>query len=343
MFNRIFNATFAYKTVRVVIITARVGFLSFTMYTAGSHNGVVQYLENPTLYEEQTLKGIMLNFRAKVILQKNDPTVVQVKRVVDRLVPAARVFVKQELNEVQTQYKAKFGSVLTGDELHTTGVTIDKRILIEQYSYWDRALRELDGQWSVIVIDTPVVNAFVTDLLKRRIFVTTGFMSSLKPTSEELAIVLGHELSHLIHNHVCSNTNAVAILAALQMIILALLDPIGVTSLLWDIGAYFSAKVVDATYHRMNETEADETGIKIAALACYNTKHGSEIFRKLAVFSNTENKGTGWTDTHPNSELRFHALDLASKEFNSSKYIHCSTVGRNLHAIGLVGVWELLK
>jgi len=59
----------------------------------------------------------------------------------------------------------------------------------------------MKGDWHYIVTTAPDVNAFVTDLCPHRIFVHEGLLKECTPTDDELALILGHEISHLIYGH----------------------------------------------------------------------------------------------------------------------------------------------
>ena len=55
-------------------------------------------------------------------------------------------------------------------------------------------------KWSVAVIDDPdTVNAWC--MAGGRMAIYTGLISQIKPTDDELAQVMGHEISHALANH----------------------------------------------------------------------------------------------------------------------------------------------
>lgn len=76
---------------------------------------------------------------------------------------------------------------------------------------------------------------------------------------------------------------------------------------------------------REHEEEADITGLKIAALACFNTHVGPEIFGKLAKLSGKDGDDViaGWTDTHPLPLDRLKNLKAKSSEINCDNVGHC--------------------
>ena len=62
-------------------------------------------------------------------------------------------------------------------------------------------------------------------------------------TEEQLALVLSHELAHAVHGHSQAFARLLAALAGVQLVVLAVLDPLGLTSLLAEMGLPIAAKV----------------------------------------------------------------------------------------------------
>ena len=94
----------------------------------------------------------------------------------------------------------------------------------------------------------------------RRIFVNIGLLDVVKPTDDELGLILGHELSHLILKHSHSHNQLSAFLASFQLILLVFVDPTGMLSLFADILASGVMKYIDNAYSRHDEEEADDLG-----------------------------------------------------------------------------------
>ena len=62
---------------------------------------------------------------------------------------------------------------------------------------------ETDGitKWKFVLIDVPMVNAFVSETTPYTIYITTALLEHVVSNDDELALVLGHELSHLLMAH----------------------------------------------------------------------------------------------------------------------------------------------
>jgi Zn-dependent protease with chaperone function len=73
--------------------------------------------------------------------------------------------------------------------------------LNNEVALWEGRVNTMRGDWHYIVTKDNSVNAFVTDLCPRRIFINQGLFDIINPTDDELALILGHEVSHLILGH----------------------------------------------------------------------------------------------------------------------------------------------
>ena len=82
----------------------------------------------------------------------------------------------------------------------------------------------------------------------------------VKPTDDELGLILGHELSHLILKHSHDHNQLSAFLASFQLILLVFVDPTGILSLVTDVFASSVMKYIDNAYSRHDEEEADDLG-----------------------------------------------------------------------------------
>lgn len=91
-----------------------------------------------------------------------------------------------------------------------------------------------------------------------------------------------------------------------------------------------------AVYSRDNERSADELGIKLAAMACFDTRAASKVFYKMhkqdvesgKVATSSEVGLLSFFDSHPPSEERFRTLLEESSVENKQKYedTSCATL-----------------
>lgn len=109
----------------------------------------------------------------------------------DAIVRAASNYVKEQLQIAINECKAKLPPDITEADL------IEALQYDEKVDEWHKARLRLEGEradklWQYIFIETASPNAFVTEILPQRFFITSS-MLQIAETSDELAVVLGHE------------------------------------------------------------------------------------------------------------------------------------------------------
>ena len=98
---------------------------------------------------------------------------------------------------------------------------------------------------------------------------------------DELGLVLGHEVSHLICGHNSERTSLIASLETLEVLLLSLDPTEGLLSILILAALRLAREVIVASHSRHTEMEADELGIVLAARACFDTKIAPRVFKKM--------------------------------------------------------------
>lgn len=201
-------------------------------------------------------------------------------------------------------------------DLHSKQADLERTI-----TRWETAAKKLRGTWSFIVLKNSTPNAFVTDLAPRRVFVNEGLLDVIQPTDDELGLILGHELSHLILKHSSEHNKLQAFLASFQLILLIFVDPTGFSSVVIDPLNSSIMKYIENAHGRHEEEEADDLGIQITAMSCMDTKRAANVFAK---FADLEEKGGGgasrwqaaWNHTHPASKDRYLKMLQESEIYN---------------------------
>jgi predicted Zn-dependent protease len=132
-------------------------------------------------------------------------------------------------------------------------------------------------EWSVQVIDDPKqVNAWC--MAGGRMAIYTGLIQKVDPTDDELAQVMGHEISHALANHTAER---MSVAMASQLGAMA----VGIAS---DSAAGMAAAQTAAAVaitlpnSRSSETEADRIGIELAAKAGYDPRAAATLWQKMA-------------------------------------------------------------
>jgi hypothetical protein len=149
--------------------------------------------------------------------------------------------------------------------------------------------------------------------------VYTGLLDRLQPTDDELAQVMGHEISHALANHTAEKMSVdiltkiavtavtVAVAASDQSTNQSQRQQNMNTS--QDLAILAGAAFVTLPNSRGAETEADKLGIELAAQAGYNPQSAITLWEKM--MAETGNKGKGdFMSTHPSPPNRIEAFQV---------------------------------
>lgn len=164
-----------------------------------------------------------------------------------------------------------------------------------------------DWDWSIEVIDDPeTVNAWA--MAGGRMAIYTGLIEKTNATDDEIAQVIGHEISHALANHTAERMSVVM---ASQMGVLAAGVATGDQRVMG--GAALAAMLaINLPNSRVAEVEADRIGIELAARAGYHPDAAATLWQKMA-----EAGGEGppqFLSTHPSPGNRQATLSrLASQ------------------------------
>jgi len=162
--------------------------------------------------------------------------------------------------------------------------------------------------WSVEVIDDPkTVNAWC--MAGGRMAVYTGLLQKVDPTDDELAQVMGHEISHALANHTAERMS-VALATQAGVAIAGVLSDNAAAAM--SVTALAASVAVQLPNSRAAESEADEIGIELAAKAGYNPNAAISLWQKMGkVGGDTPPQ---FLSTHPSPGNREKRLaELAPK------------------------------
>ena len=136
-------------------------------------------------------------------------------------------------------------------------------------------------EWSVKVIDDPdTVNAWCMAGGKMAIY--TGIIQKINATDDEIAQVMGHEISHALANHTAEKMS-IAMATQIGMVGLAVASNNSrYRGAILSGSALAAALAVNLPNSRTAEREADTMGIELAALAGYNPWAAVSLWRKMA-------------------------------------------------------------
>jgi len=170
-------------------------------------------------------------------------------------------------------------------------------------------------KWQVNVIESDEVNAFC--MAGGKMAVYTGLLDKLQPTDDELAQVMGHEISHALANHTAEKMSVdiltkVAVAAVTVAVVAS--DQSGNQNqrqqninTTQDLAILAGAAFVTLPNSRGAETEADKLGIELAAQAGYDPQSAITLWEKMMAETGNKSKGD-FMSTHPSPPNRIEAF-----------------------------------
>lgn len=217
---------------------------------------------------------------------------------------AARQSVKayaQLLDEARTE------QVLDPDAGQTERVRTVARPLIAQAE----ALRPKTRTWSweVHVIQSKTVNAWC--MAGGKMAVYSGLLSQLKPTDDELAAVMGHEIAHALLSHQAEkmSRNAMQEVGVQAGVLAGALFGINLSGLA-PVAHSIADLGVQLPNSREAESEADTVGLTLAAKAGFDPEAAVTLWQKMLKIEGP--KAPEWLSTHPDTESRIKTLEAAA-------------------------------
>jgi len=162
--------------------------------------------------------------------------------------------------------------------------------------------------WEVHVLTVNEVNAWCMPGGKMAMY--SGLIEKLNATDDELAAVMGHEISHALREH---SREAISRQMATQ-------TAVGIAGALFgggQLGQNLGNMVADVTLNlpnsRTNEQEADRIGVELAARAGYNPMAAIGLWEKMAKLS-SGGQPPKWLSTHPSHEDRIADLKVYAQK-----------------------------
>ena len=157
-------------------------------------------------------------------------------------------------------------------------------------------------EWSVKVIDEPeTVNAWCMAGGKMAIY--TGLINKLSATDDEIAQVMGHEISHALANH---SAERMSVAMANNMALNLLKATTDASAQHMSLATAAAQVALTLPNSRTSESEADKIGIELAAKAGYNPNAAVTLWQKMAKAGG--NQSFEFLSTHPSPANRQQAL-----------------------------------
>ncbi|MDH4172155.1 MAG: M48 family metallopeptidase [Betaproteobacteria bacterium] len=158
-------------------------------------------------------------------------------------------------------------------------------------------------QWEVNLISAKDINAWV--MPGGKIAFYTGLLDALKPSDDEIAAVMGHEISHALREHGRERASQ----AMAQGIALSILGAVaGVSRGGIDLTQVVLNVTLNLPNSREHETEADRIGVELAARAGYDPRAAISVWEKMSKLGG--GKSPEILSTHPAPATRIADLHV---------------------------------
>jgi len=160
-----------------------------------------------------------------------------------------------------------------------------------------------DWKWSVAIIDDPnTLNAWC--MAGGRMAIYSGIVQQLNLNDDEIAQIMGHEISHALANHTAERMSRAVVLNAGLLAAGAVTDNNGYVL----TGTAMAAKLaLELPNSRTAESEADRIGIELATKAGYRPEAAVSLWNKMKEAGG--GGGPEFLSTHPSPSNRADTLD----------------------------------
>ena len=142
-----------------------------------------------------------------------------------------------------------------------------------------------DRKWRVVLVDDDEPNAFA--LPSGMICVNTGLFHLLE-NEHELAMVMAHEMSHVILGHGAENLTRSTVFDFGLTLLFASLWCIMPSDGIALVASWFCDRVAKIMFQlpfsRKLEREADMVGVEFIARSCFDPRRAAVVWKKFAIF-----------------------------------------------------------
>jgi predicted Zn-dependent protease len=153
------------------------------------------------------------------------------------------------------------------------------------------------------MINSNELNAFC--MPGGKIIFYSGLIRQLNLTDEEIAVVMGHEISHALREH--SREQVSQAMAAQSAIGLgAALFGFGQGSA--DIAGTLYQSLIATRFSRTDENEADRMGLELSARAGYDPRAGVTLWQKM-LKANSGGSPPVFLSSHPTEASRVQQIE----------------------------------
>ena len=182
--------------------------------------------------------------------------------------------------------------------------------------------RARQWQWEVVLLGSPQINAFCMPGGKIAFF--SAIITTLKLNDDEIAIVMGHEITHALKEHgvAQAKNRAYGDLAARAGGAL-LSSWLGIDPNLTNLGARAANGLFQLRFSRGDESEADAVGLELAARAGFDPRAGVALWQKMGQAA--RGAPPQWLSSHPADRNRIAEIQ---KRLPTVLPLYAQAIGR---------------
>jgi putative metalloprotease len=153
-------------------------------------------------------------------------------------------------------------------------------------------------KFNYAVYISPEVNAFA--MADGTIRVYSGLMDMLD--DGELRFVIGHEMGHVVKNHIKKKTQLAYAASAVRKAVSSQNSAVGEVAR--SVAGSFAESLMNAQFSQLEEKEADDYGLNFLKREKYSAPDAVSALRKIAKLS----KGHSFLSSHPDPDKRADRL-----------------------------------
>jgi predicted Zn-dependent protease len=158
-------------------------------------------------------------------------------------------------------------------------------------------------KWEVNVLSSKELNAFC--MPGGKIMFYSGLINQLQLSDDEIAIVMGHEITHALREHSREQVSqAIAAQAAIDLGSALL----GLGSVSSDVAGSVYQALIATKFSRTDESEADTIGLELTARSGYDPRAGVSLWKKM-MQANSGGRPPEFMSTHPAEQNRVEHIE----------------------------------
>ena len=222
---------------------------------------------------------------------------------------------RKELVITPVEEEVKLGAQAFADVQKTEKVSTDQAAIQRVQRVGLRIAQAVGNEmpnaaWQFTVFESPEVNAFA--LPGGKVGVYTGLLK-LATSDDELAIVMGHEIGHVVARHGAERMSEAQLISAAGQVLGAGVQAYNPKLVQAFQMAYPTGTALARTlpHSRAQESEADHMGVIFAARAGYDPEAAITFWQKMVAQQKSGSKGGFFAkmlSDHPADQQRIEAL-----------------------------------